>query len=378
MKLFSKLFILICLVSVSGIYAASVSLRDKISQMLIIGFDGKSIAENADIVIAIEKQHIGGVVLFDYNQTKKQFDKNIESPQQLRKLAADLQQLNDKTEKKSNRPPLPLLISIDYEGGDRATRLQPSKGFPKTQSAATIGKMDFADVHPIAEEMSDTLKEGGINLNFAPVVDVNVNPESPVIGRIGRSFSEDPVTVAAYASIYSKHYLDKHIQCAYKHFPGHGSATGDSHEGFVDVSETWQPKELEPYKKLFGQKNACGMVMTAHIVNRQLDESASPATLSYKILTDLLRKKLLFNGVIITDDLQMKAISEHYSLEQVVVMAVNAGADMLLFGNQLVSTPQDPKIVIDLIESKVKTGEISAQRIDDAYQRIVGLKETLE
>jgi beta-N-acetylhexosaminidase len=377
MKFLSQLF-LGSLMIVSVAHAEPISLRDKIAQMLIIGFDGQSIEEASNIVQAIEKEHIGGVVLFDYDQKRKQFDKNIDSPQQVKQLTTHLQRLNYETDQKLNRPHLPLIISIDYEGGKRATRLQPSKGFPETQSAETIGKMEFSSVHPIAEKMSATLKTIGINLNFAPVVDVNVNPDSPVIGKIGRSFSDDPSTVAMYASIYSMHYLDNQIQCAYKHFPGHGSATGDSHEGFVDVSETWQPKELEPYQQLFGQKNSCGMVMTAHIVNRQLDESGLPATLSHKILTELLRKKLAFGGVVITDDMQMKAISEHYPLDKAVVMAINAGADILLFGNQLVETPQDPKRVIDLIESKVRTGEISTQRIDEAYQRIVGLKETFE
>ena len=119
------------------------------------------------------------------------------------------------------------------------------------------------------------------------------------------------------------------------------------------------------------------MVMTAHIVNRQLDDSGLPATLSYKILTDILRKQLSFNGVIVTDDMQMKAISDHYKLEESVTLAINAGADMLIFGNQLSETPQNPKDVVDIIEAKVRSGEISQGRIEYAYQRIVALKRTI-
>lgn len=222
--------------------------------------------------------------------------------------------------------------------------------------------------------MTQTLKNTGFNLNFAPELDVNVNPDNPIIGKKDRSFSSDPKQIIRYASIYTQQFLNQRIQCAYKHFPGHGSSTKDSHQGFVDVTDTWQTYELEPFQQLLNSSASCGMVMTAHLVNRQLDSSGLPATLSHKILTDLLRKQLHFNGVIITDDMQMKAISDNYGLEQALVLAINAGADMLIFGNNLPAPPQDPKQVIDLIEAKVNSGEISQERINEAYQHIVTLK----
>ena len=219
--------------------------------------------------------------------------------------------------------------------------------------------------------------EAGFNLNFAPVLDVNVNPNNPVIGKIERSFSSDATTVSSYASIYSRHFLNQKIQCVYKHFPGHGSSTEDSHLGFVDVSDTWQSYELNPYQQLLNSNQSCGVIMTAHIVNRQLDESGLPATLSRTILTHLLRKQLNFKGVIITDDMQMKAISDHYGLEQALVLAINAGADMLIFGNNLSVEPQDPEQLIDIIEAKVLSGDINPERINDAYQHIRALKQGL-
>ncbi|MGL5742908.1 MAG: glycoside hydrolase family 3 N-terminal domain-containing protein, partial [Legionella sp.] len=192
-----------------------------------------------------------------------------------------------------------------------------------------------------------------------------------------RSFSSDPLQVTRYASIFTRHFLNEKIECAYKHFPGHGSSTKDSHLGFVDVTDTWQPYELEPFQNLVHLNASCHVVMTAHIVNRQLDASGLPATLSHKILTDLLRKQLHLKGVIITDDMQMKAISDNYGLDHALVLAINAGADMLIFGNNLSTESQDPVQVIDIIEAKVQSGEISRQRIDEAYKHIVALKKSL-
>jgi len=353
------------------------SLRDKIGQMLIVGFNGKEINNQSPIVKAINEENIGGVILFDYDYQTKKFDRNIENPTQVKKLNEDLQNTAYQANVSHHRPNLPLLISIDYEGGP-VSRLRESYGFPATLSAAEIGKKSLLKAEQAAETMSKTLEYAGFNLDFAPVMDINVNPANPVIGKKERSFSNDPVTVYGYASVFSKSFLSHGIQCAYKHFPGHGSAKNDSHLGFVDVTHTWSRKELLPYLFLQGDQHHCGMIMTAHIVNRQLDDSGLPATLSSKILTDILRKKLAFDGVIITDDMQMKAISDHYTLEQSVTMAINAGADMLIFGNQLSEKPQDAKQVIDIIEAKVMTGEISQSRIDDAYQRILTFKRTIK
>ncbi len=359
-------------------HSTPMSLRDKIGQMLIIGFEGSHVDKQSAIINTIQKDNIGGVILFDYNPKTKQFDKNIENPEQIRQLNTQLQQANQRAQHKYHRPSLPLLISIDYEGGTIGTRLNQSQGFPETFSAAKVSQMSLNDVNKVTETMAITLQNAGFNLNFAPVVDVNVNPDSPIIGKVNRSFSENPDEVTKYAMIYSQAYLSHNVQCAYKHFPGHGSATGDSHLGFVDVSDTWQAEELEPYEQLLGQDQACNMVMTAHLVNRQLDESGLPATLSHKILTGLLREKLNFKGVIITDDMQMKAISDHYPLDEALTLAINAGADMMIFGNQLSDEPQDPEELIDIIESKVRSGEISEQRINEAYRHIRAMKETIQ
>lgn len=372
-----KRFLSLALLCWCGLsFATQVSLRDKIGQMLIIGFDGKSIDVNSPIAKAIDQNNIGGVILFDYDPQTKLFDKNIASPEQVTLLNKTLQSMNHNANITHHRKNLPLLISVDYEGG-KVTRLKENYGFPATLSAKTMGSMPAKDVNKIANIMAKTLKSSGFNLDFAPVLDVDVNPENPVIGKLERSFSSNPDTVTKYAKLFSKQFLSQGVQCAYKHFPGHGSSTADSHLGFVDVTDTWHEQELRPYQQLLAKSNHCGMIMTAHIVNRRLDASGVPATLSRHVLTDILRHELNFKGVIITDDMQMKAIANNYELETALTMAINAGADMLIFGNQLDTDKQDPSQLVDIIEHKVALGEIPVHRINQAYLRITRLKKNL-
>lgn len=370
------LLLIIGLVSATMATAKEIPLRDKIGQMLLVGFQGKTVNEQSPIVSAIENYNLGGVILFDYHYETKRFDKNIESKSQVQSLNANLQRFTQIANHTHQRASLPLLISVDYEGG-KVNRLKEEYGFPPTKSPKEVGLMSDSEANDVVTRMSHTLKDAGFNLNFSPLLDVNVNQDNPIIGKLDRSFSADPNLVTHYGALYSKNFLSHGLQCAYKHFPGHGSSHTDSHLGFVDVTDTWQSFELDPYRQLFEREDACGMVMTAHIVNRQLDDSGLPATLSHKILTGLLREELRFKGVIITDDMQMKAISDHFTPEEAITLAINAGADMLIFGNQLSETPADPKTLVDTIEKAVHEGLISHQRIDDAYDRIVALKKTL-
>lgn len=353
--------------------SGEIRLRDKIGQMLIVGFDGQSITSDSLIVQQLEAYHLGGVILFDYHFPSKTYQKNISSPNQVRQLNHDLKRYYSMANKKHNRLELPLLIAVDYEGGS-VNRLKSDYGFPSTLSADLVGKMEEQAAIQVALTLAETLSRAEFNLNFAPVLDVNVNPNNPILGQLGRCFSDNAKDVARFAAIYAEQFRKKGIHACYKHFPGHGSATVDSHLGFVDVTDTWRDEELEPYRLLLHSNGACDMIMTAHIINRRLDASSLPATLSYPILTELLRQKLHFDGIIITDDMQMKAITAHFGLEESLRLAINAGADMFIFGNQLVNPPQDPKEIIDLIEANVQSGAISLSRINEAYERIVAFK----
>lgn len=361
----------------SSTYADALSLRAKIGQMLIIGFDGKTLSKQSPIWSSIVRDNLGGVILFDYNYKTKTFDKNIESPEQVRRLNQKLQQLAKNANIEHHRERLPLIISVDYEGG-HVDRLKASYGFPKTISAEAFAKLDETNAKKHANQMAMTLSDNGFNLDFAPLIDVNVNPENPVIGKLHRSFSSDPHIVSLYANIFSASLKAHQLGCVYKHFPGHGSSSTDSHLGFVDVTDTWQDYELIPYQNAFSDNNHCQMVMTAHIINRHLDKSGLPATLSKPILQNLLRDKLGFKGVIVSDDMQMKAISENFGLEKALVLAINAGVDLFIFGNQLSEKPISSKKLIDIIEQNVKSGKIDITRIDKAYERIKAYKLQLK
>jgi len=356
--------------------AQEVSLKQKIGQMLIIGFKGMELKPDDAVTRAILAQQIGGVILFDWDYQTKTYHHNIQSPKQLSSLTQQLQAYANQAANTHKNNLTPLFISIDYEGGV-VNRLKEHYGFPKTISAEEIGKGSKEQAYHYAQQMAETLKNNGINMNFAPLVDVNLNPTNPIIGGKQRSFSSDPKDVTNYAAIFSKAYDDQGILCAYKHFPGHGSSTGDTHAGFVDVTATWKEEELIPYDQLLRQPTHCPIIMTAHVVNYKLDEKGYPASISKAITTGLLREKLNFDGVVVTDDMQMKAIADHYGLKEAIKLAINAGVDILIFGNQLSLTWQDPQEIIDIIYQSVMDNEISERRIDEAYQRVMKLKGKL-
>lgn len=370
---------LLCLLLLTGYVNAAINkearLKEKIGQMLLIGFQGTELTPTDPIVQAILTQRIGGVILYA-SQTPSD-RRNITNPTQLKNLTQQLQDYTKQAAKNNNNEFFPLLIGVDYEGG-KVTPLKQSKGFPATISAASLAQGTLAEAEHAAQQMARTLADAGINLNFAPILDVNVNPENPVIGKFERSFSRDPKRVAEYAAIFARAYQEHGIICTYKHFPGHGSSSKDTHRGFVDVTPTWQAYELEPYKALVNKSLSCPMVMTAHVVHYGLDSRGYPASISHAMTQELLRTTLNFTGVVITDDLQMRAITDNYGLAESVKLAVNAGADILLFANQLATAPQDPAQIIDLIYADVKAGEIREDRIEEAYQRIIELKKKIK
>lgn len=339
------------------------SLAVKIGQMLMIGFRGLSITDAPGIAVDIRKRHIGGVVLFDYDVPTKSPVRNISSPEQLSKLTLELTGLSE----------IPLLIAIDQEGG-KVNRLKSSKGFPPSVSAAHLGALDNRDsTTRAALGTAATLKKMHIPMNLAPVVDLNVNPDNPVIGKLGRSFSADPKIVTRHATLTANALRQEGVIPTLKHFPGHGSSSTDTHKDFTDVTESWKQEELDPYRTMIaaGYNDA---VMTAHVFNAKLD-NLYPATLSKKVLDGILRNKLGFRGVIVSDDMQMKAISDHYGLEEAIRLALDAGVDILLFGNNTAYDPDITEKATKIIHKLVKNGTLDKSRIDRSYRRIMALKE---
>lgn len=332
--------------------------KNRIARMIVIGFDDEVLDERSKFVKQLQKYDLGGVILFDRFYKDRNRTKNIRSPKQLQALSRQLQHYAKK----------PLFIAVDQEGG-RVARLKKAYGFEATPSAAAIAKGSLEAAKRHYESLAHTLHLNGINTDFAPVVDLARNPKNRVIYALERSYGKDPERVAAYAGTFIDALAHEQVLGVLKHFPGHGSSLGDSHEGFVDVSNTWDAIELEPYRILIEQGRA-DMIMTAHVYNSHLDKKY-PATLSYAVNTTLLREKLGFKGVIISDDMQMKAISAHYTLKESVTLAINAGVDILLFGNQLGS--QDLDELIETIYAQVKAGLIPYSRIKESNRRIEAL-----
>lgn len=349
-----------------GCDSTEVSLDVKIGQMLLVGFRGFTVNPSAPIVQDIQDRHIGGILLFDYDVAQKKRERNIQSPDQVKALVEAVQDYS-KT---------PLLVAIDYEGG-KINRLREQFGFPATFSHQYFGeKNDPAFTYKEASKMAQTLAELGINLNFAPVVDVNTNPDNPIIGKLERSFSADPDIVTKHAVEYIKAHRRQNILCSLKHFPGHGSSVADSHLGMADVTDTWAPLELEPYKNMI-QAGEVDAIMTAHVFNRNIDPN-DPATLSKPTVTRLLRKQLGFDGIVFSDDMQMKAIASHYGLEAAVKKVIEAGVDILVIANNTGNfVPDIAERVVAIIKGLVQNGTISEQRIEESYQRILRMKQRL-
>lgn len=335
----------------------------ELAQMFVVGFRGSFLSADHWLAGALARTPPGGVILFDRNIDGSV--QNFDSPDQLQQLTANLQQLACH----------PLLIAVDQEGG-KVCRLKERDGFGTTLSAAALAAQGVSATARHSEQMAAELASMGINLNFAPVVDLNLNPDNPIIARYERSFGAEASEVVAYAQAVIKAHHRHKVACCLKHFPGHGSAGGDSHLGFVDVSTCWQPVELAPYRQLIAQGYTDG-IMTAHLVNRQLDPSGRPATLSPQVINGLLRQELDFSGVIFSDDLQMRAISNGWSLAEAVQQAVLAGVDMLVIGNNL--TPSDDALTIGMqaIAELLDSGRIDHHRISASVARITQLKASL-
>ena len=337
----------------------------KIAQMLMIGFTGSTLHAGNPVVRDVRDRGVGGVFLLDFNGSSYS---NIVSPSQVKTLTSGLREL-------ASGWPLPLLVAVDQEGGQVA-RLKTRYGFPATVTQQYLGsRNNLGTTRNSALGIARTLATHGINLNFAPVVDVNSNPANPVIGSKGRSFSSNPATVGKHSLEVIKAHREQGVFCTLKHFPGHGSSSADSHLGFVDVTGTWSRKELEPYKQIM-QAGECDVVMSAHIFNANLDQN-HPATLSHNVLTKLLREELGFWGVVLSDDMQMKAITSHYSLQQAIGLAISAGVDMITMSPARGYQSDLASRAIEIIKGYVISGVISESRIDESYTRIKRLKGRL-
>jgi beta-N-acetylhexosaminidase len=356
-SLFGFLVLILCAIRTDA--QTTDSLDIKIGQMLLIGFPAPEV--DAKVLEEVRTGKVGSIILFEKNIPPRN------SFIALKKITWTYQQA----------APIPLLIGIDQEGG-RVNRLKEKYGFPRSITAAAMGRSHSLDtVRIYAEATAATLAGLGINVNFAPVVDLASNPDNPIIARYGRAFSADEDSVALLAREFIKAHRKYNVLTALKHFPGHGSSKSDTHLGIADVTNTWEPRELKPYTTLI-DSGYVDAVMSAHIVNMKLDPSGNPGTLSKPILTGILRDSLHYDGVVFSDDMQMHAITEQYGLKDAIRLAIQAGIDIMTFSNNIAgSDKRTADTVHALIREMVKNGEIQERRIDESFHRIMKLKSRL-
>lgn len=342
------------------------TLAEKIGQMVMVGFRGTEVDDTSPIVAVIRDWHLGGVWLTDNENELGIINGNIRAPGQVRRLVDDLQA----------RARLPLFIAIDAEGG-QVIRLKEKFGFPPTLSAQRLGRTDdLALTRQQAGQIAALLKDLGINLNLVPVLDLNLRPDNPALGKKERCFSADPEVVIRHATAIIDQHRRAGIFCAGKHFPGHGSARQDSHHGFVDVTETWSEAELLPYERLI-RSGRLDAVISAHIYNARFD-SDHPATLSRATIDGLLRQRLQLDGLVISDDLNMGAIQYNYDYETAIALALNAGVDIVLQSNVAHYDAEIAQHTLALIRNLVESSQVPEARIDESFARILRLKQRLQ
>ncbi len=325
-------------------------LRDKLGQMLLGGFDGTKMTTEAMKLIAAYRT--GGIIYFS---------RNVSSPEQLAALTRELQEAAS-----ANGVP-PLWISIDQEGGMVARITEGVTLMPGQMAIAAAGSAQEA--YRAAYVSGSELRRIGINLNYAPVLDVNNNPLNPVIGV--RSFGESPEAAAEFGAAAVRGYQDAGVAATAKHFPGHGDTDVDSHLDLPTVPHDrarMDKVELVPFKRAFAE--GVDAVMSAHIYFPALEKEKLPVTLSPSVLTGLLREELGFEGIITTDCMEMNAIAEHYGVAEASVLAVLAGADQILVSHR--SDRQGAALAA--LEAAVHEGRVDEARIDDSVRRLLRMK----
>lgn len=338
----------------------SIPLEQQAAKLLMIGIKGTSLSNTNPAIEDIVDRGVSGVILFEHNI--EPVESGVDSKSQLAEFVADMKALRQ----------APLLIAIDQEGG-KVNRMKSKYGFAEMLSHKEVGEASGTQLARsnsaiIASEVASV----GIDVNFAPNVDVDINPASPAIGAMKRSFSADENRVAELAAIYIEEHHKQGVLTSLKHFPGHGSALADSHLGFTDITNTWQERELVPYKRLIDSE-LCDMVMVSHLFNSKFDDSY-PATLSKPIIDSLLRGELGWDGVVVSDDMQMKAITDHYGFEQGILLALDAGVDLFIISSNIRDeefsiTQRFVKTIVDGVES----GVITRAQVDTAAERISNL-----
>lgn len=319
--------------------------------MFVLGIPGTELSPAASEFLS--EYQPGGVIYFAHN---------FEMPALLAEMSDAIQGTRDKARN------LPLFIAVDHEGGRVQRFRKPFTHFPEAAQIGEIGSPKLAFM--VAEVMAKELRAVGVNLNFHPVCDIHTRANNPVIGR--RAFGSDDETVSRMASAMVRGFVANHVIACVKHFPGHGDTTVDSHVDLPRLDQSWEKlmdRELKPFARAI--KSRVDMIMTAHILNASLDP-IYPATLSYSTITNGLRKELRYGKLVITDDMTMAAVAQHFGEEDAIALAINAGCDLLLYGNE-----EKGRRAMDIAFRFLASGRISAEQVEASYIRIKEVKERM-
>ena len=340
-----------------------VALRDRIGQMIMVGFRGITPLEAAPTIRNIADGIVGAVVLYDMDAITGG-PRNIQSREQLRELLAALKAASE----------IPVLVSVDAEGGFYH-RLKEKYGFAPATPAAELGEVDdLAITRSSAAGVAAQLADVGIDLNLAPVLDL-LNPANLTVSARRRSFSADPAVVTAQAREFILAHRERGVLTTGKHFPGMGGVLRPYSPGQGEQIDAWATTELEPYRALIGESLLDAVLITRATYSK-LDPEL-PACLSPSIVDGLLRRELGFDGVVISDPLEMLAIWDVYGFERGTILAVNAGVDLLLYCNESGIVPYSEERAPDAVQvvlDAVGRGDIAESRIDEACGRILALK----
>lgn len=319
---------------------------ENLGEVFLIGFSGKTLSDETSAFL--QQARIGGVILFAHNYS---------DPAQVSALVTQIQECKHR---------LPLWISVDQEGGIVQRFKAPFTIWPKAEAVAKLNspKLTFELSEAIAKE----LKSVGVNLNFTPVADILTNPQNPVIGT--RAFGTDEDTVSKMVSAIVRGHVTAGVQPCVKHFPGHGDTDLDSHFALPSVDtplDVLRDRELKPFSRAF--KARCCFVMTAHILCKSIDPEV-PATFSRKILQEILRGELRYQKLIISDDLQMQAITDHFGADEAPIRALLAGCDILIY-----RTEDFARHAYASVKRALENGDLSPAVVNGAINRIRAVKE---
>jgi beta-N-acetylhexosaminidase len=339
--------------------AAAQTLEEMAGQMIVVGFAGSDATDKSVRAVAAEiaSGGIGGVMYLKTNV------KSLDSVRRMNRLFREAS------------PDLAPFITLDQEGG-LVERLTRDVGFKELPSAADVAKANSpAQAEKLYAPMAAQIADLGFTVNFGPVADLALNPGNQVIVRYGRAYGADPGTVVSYDQAFIDAHHAAGVVTSLKHFPGHGSSTADSHEGFVDITRSWKPTELEPYRQLIASGYA-DMVMAGHLYHADYDPSGEelPSSLSPAWLNGVLRGELGFDGVVISDDLEMGAVRDHFPLRERIVRAVKAGVDILLFSNTARPRSTIGAEIREILVSEAESDPAFRALIEASYRRIVALK----